>query len=126
MGANPPPDPLNPELSAQLAEVTEKEIAIYRASLLASTAARTGFHEKLTVLTAGSLTIVATMATSIYVRPLTVGSITHRSLELLATSSILFFLSLTSSLIHNFMETEALHFEARAENRGMIRKIFRA
>jgi hypothetical protein len=48
------------ELSPQLVEVAEKEIALYKATLLASTEARSGFHEKLVVITAGSLTIVTT------------------------------------------------------------------
>jgi hypothetical protein len=61
------------ELSPQLVEVAEKEIALYKATLLASTEARSGFHEKLVVITAGSLTIVTTIATNLYIKPSTTG-----------------------------------------------------
>ena len=105
---------VEPELSPQLTEAAEREIAIWRATLLASTAARTGFHEKLVVITAGSLTIVVTMAANIYIKPFPERLLNHRLLEGLAISAILLFLSLIASVIHNFLETEALHLELLA------------
>jgi hypothetical protein len=115
-----------PELSPQIIEETEKALAIYRTSLLASTSARTTFHEKLVVVTAGSLTIVATMATSIYIKPFAEKLITHRLLELLAISSVLFFCSLIASVIHNYLETEALHLDSSAEMKNVARKLLSA
>jgi hypothetical protein len=114
------------ELSPQLVEAAEKEIAVFRNALLASTAARSGFHEKLVVITAGSLTIVSTMATNIYVKPFADKQLNHWLLETLAISALFFFLSLIASVLHNFAETEALHLEYLAAEKGMTRKLFQA
>jgi hypothetical protein len=120
------PEELPPDLSPQLADEAERAVAFHRESLLASTAARTGFHEKLTVITAGSLTIVATMATNIYAKPFAEQLLNHRILVALSISAILFFLSLIVSVVHNFLETEALHLDFSMEKVGIARKIARA
>jgi hypothetical protein len=120
------PDEILPDLSPQLIEVTEKQIALYKATQLASTTARTGFHEKLVVITAGSLTIVATMATNIYIKPFADKILNHQLLDALAWSAVSFFLSLIASVIHNFMETEALHFDFLEAQTGGIRKIMQS
>jgi hypothetical protein len=106
--------------------VAEKEIALYKATLLASTEARSGFHEKLVVITAGSLTIVTTIATNLYIKPFAEKQLNHRLLDALAISAIFFFLSLIGSVIHNFAETEALHLEYLAAGKGMARKLLKA
>jgi hypothetical protein len=126
MEENPLSDEILPDLSPQLIEVAEKEVALYKATQLASTTARTGFHEKLVVITAGSLTIVATMATNIYIKPLAEKLLNQRLLDALAISSVLFFLSLIASVIHNFAETKSLHFDYLAAGSRMGRKLFQA
>lgn len=115
MDENQVSEVISTERSSQIREDLEKANELYRATRFVSITARTGFHEKLVVITAGSLTLTATIATNVYIKPFTEQWVNHRVLDALAISSFFFFISLIASVIHNFVESEALLLDTSAE-----------
>lgn len=104
-------DDLNPELLKKAEEVVNAHRRVRADSALA----RVNFHEKLAVITAGSLAIAVTVAGGLYQKPLQSTVATHWLFNTLAVSAILLWFSLVASVLHNFLESSALHFDTRLQ-----------
>lgn len=87
---------------------------------------RVGFHEKLAVLTSGSLALAVSGAVAVYQKPLQTSSVTHWLLWCLVASAVFLWLSLVASVMHNFLESCAKDAEKDRSFFETTREMFRA
>jgi ABC-type multidrug transport system fused ATPase/permease subunit len=80
-----------------------------------SSGARVSFHEKLAVLTAGSLALAVSGFGAIYQKPLQDAVAMHRLFLSLEISVILLWLSLIASVVHNLIESRTLASASEAD-----------
>jgi hypothetical protein len=80
-----------------------------------STAARTSFNEKLAVLAAGSVAVLATAATTLYNKPLLSKSANSLVLEAIAFAALSLFVSLSLCVFNSFAESYALEKESEMQ-----------
>jgi hypothetical protein len=95
--------------------ITKQAFESHRASQTRSIGASTNFHEKLAVLTAGSLALAVSGAGALYQKPLTNPVANRLLFESLAISVVCLWISLISSVLHNFLESYALHLDSKAD-----------
>jgi len=100
----------------EFAVATLKQTAEFqRESRSKSIGASTNFHEKLAVLTAGSLALAVSGAGALYQKPLTDPIANRLLFDSLAISVACLWVSLVSSVIHNFLESYALHLDSKTD-----------
>jgi hypothetical protein len=102
-------------VSPQLIENLKQIIASHRQVRSQSISASVIFHEKLAVLTAGSLALAVSGAGLLHQKPLTDVSANHHLLVVLAISVGCLWFSLVGSVGHNFLESYALSLDAKVE-----------
>lgn len=110
--------PLTPEDNANIKNI----LTLGPEARLRSTGASVAFHEKLAVLTAGSVALVVSGAGLLHQRPLPTTFSTRWLVSCLAVSAVLLWLSLVSSILHNLLESCALHFSAEAASNQAVRE----
>jgi hypothetical protein len=88
--------------------------------------ARVSFHEKLAVLTSGSLALAVSGAGYAYQKPLKTLSMTHWLLWCLLASAICLWLSLVASILHNFLEVRAKDAESDRAFYESVGEMFQA
>jgi len=86
-----------------------------RESQSKSIGASTNFHEKLAVLTAGSLALAVSGAGALHQKPLTNPVANRLLFDSLAISVACLWVSLVSSVIHNFLESYALRLDSKTD-----------
>src|SRR6266404_3703690 len=101
------------KLSPEIVERINKGIEAHKRVQAQSTGASVSFHEKLAVLTAGSIALAVSGSGALYQKPLADIALTHRLFYSLTISVACLWLSLVASLIHNFLESYALHLDSR-------------
>jgi len=80
-----------------------------------SSGASISLHEKLAVLTAGSLALAVSGAGALYQKPLSTPFAMHWLFCSLTASVVCLWLSLVASVAHNFLETHALSRDAKVD-----------
>jgi hypothetical protein len=101
--------PLPPELVARINKALESRKQVQSQS----TGASVSFHEKLAVLTAGSLALAVSGAGALYQKPVADPNETHILLWSLVVSACCLWVSLVASVAHNFLESYCLHLDSR-------------
>ncbi len=105
------PKSIPPEVVARVKQAFDS----HRASQTQSTGASTNFHEKLAVLTAGSLALAVSGAGALYQKPLTDPFANRLLFDSLAISVACLWASLVGSVLHNFLESYALHSDSKTD-----------
>jgi hypothetical protein len=102
-------------LSPEYVERINKATEAWRRARSQSSGASIGFHEKLAVLTAGSLALAVSGAGALYQKPLTNSFAMHWLFCSLTASAACLWLSLVASVAHNFLETYAISIDAKVD-----------
>src|SRR5947209_15220071 len=100
-----PEEKLPPELLDRFKQSLELHTRAQEQSIQTSAS----FHDKLAVLTAGSLTLAVSGAVEFHKSPLTSTSAMHWFFVALTLAAVCLWLSLIASIAHNYVETRALH-----------------
>jgi len=100
-----------PKVVERLNKATEE----WRRARVQSSGASIGFHEKLAVLTAGSLVLAISGAGALYQKPTANSVAMHWLLYSLTASAVCLWLSLVASVVHNFCETYAINLDAEVD-----------
>jgi hypothetical protein len=101
------------KFSPEIIERINNSVDAHKRIQAQSTGASVSFHEKLAVLTAGSIALAVSGSGALYQKPLTDIILTHRLFYSLTISVVCLWLSLVASLLHNFLESYALHLDSR-------------
>jgi hypothetical protein len=104
-------------VSPQLIEKWKQNVESHKRVLSQSISASVSFHEKLAVLTAGSLALAVSGAELLHQKPLTDMVANHHLLVVLAISVGCLWFSLVGSVTHNFIESYALSLDAKVQLR---------
>jgi hypothetical protein len=102
-------------LPSEYVERINEATEAWKRSRTQSSGASISFHEKLAVLTAGSLALAVSGAGALYQKPLSSPSAMRWFFCSLTISSICLWLSLAASIIHNFLETYAISVDAQVD-----------
>jgi hypothetical protein len=95
-------------------EQIDKVVETWQSARVQSSGASMGFHEKLAVLTAGSLALAVSGAGALYQKPVTNLFAMQWLLWSLVASTIFLWLSLVASVVHNALETLAISYDVKA------------
>jgi hypothetical protein len=110
--------------SPKYAERLNKATEAWKQARSQSSGATISFHEKLAVLTAGSLALAVSGAGALYQKPLSSSFAMHWLFCSLTASAICLWLSLVTSIAHNFLETYAISMDAKIAGLESHFKIF--
>jgi hypothetical protein len=100
------------KLTPETIERINRIIGEHKKAQSQSAGASVSFHEKLAVLTAGSLALAVSGAGALYQKPMSDVAATHYLLYSLMISVMCLWLSLAASIVHNFLESYALHLDS--------------